>query len=125
MTCRHSPNDSSCSSHKDYVAPPDPYRATPTTPDAEKYEILDVVQIGRHLVVKAKYPNCYRCAYEGVKIMVFTNTNPIDAMRWRKIDPHFGDKSRRPATEAPSPAARFPASPDGWSDALAYAKSKT
>ena len=46
-------------------------------------------------------------------------------MRWRKIDPHFTDpKTTRPPTEAPGPSARFPASEEGWADALAYAHSK-
>lgn len=137
MTCRHGPNDPSCSSHKDYVdySTPDPkpsysysssYSSAPTTPDAENYNVQDVEQVGNHLVLKVQYPNCSRCSYEGNKVMVFLNTSTKDALKWRKIDPHFRDpKKIGKFTEAPSPAARFPASDEGWKDALNYARSKT
>jgi hypothetical protein len=55
--------------------------------------------------------------------MVFLNVTEEDAMMWRKIDPHFrGAKSKE--GEAPSPAARFPGTAEGWSDALDYAARK-
>jgi len=58
--------------------------------------------------------------------MVFLNVPEMQALSWRKIDPHFRDPKRGPLkTEAPSPAARFPGSADGWQDALNYAKSKS
>lgn len=50
------------------------------TPDAERFEIEDVVAVGSHLVLKVKYPNCERCSYEGTKIMVFLNCSTIDAL---------------------------------------------
>jgi hypothetical protein len=56
--------------------------------------------------------------------MVFLNTTLLNALHWKKIDPHFGDDKKRVKDEAPSPAARFPASKEGWEDALEYAKSK-
>jgi hypothetical protein len=75
--------------------------------------------------MKVLYPNCSKCAYEGNKVMVFLNVNEVDVLRWRKIDPHFRDpKTSRSSKEAPPPAARFPASKEGWADALAYANSK-
>jgi hypothetical protein len=93
------------------------------TPDAHNFEIMDAKAEGSHLVVKVKYPSCRNCSYEGTKIMVFLNTTAIDALKWRKLDPHFRNK---PVDKdvAPSPAARFPASPEGWADALTYAKGK-
>jgi len=125
MTCRHAPGDSSCSSHRDYVPPYDPYKAPPATPDASNYTIEEVERIGKHLVMKVKYPNCRSCSFEGVKVMVFLNVTEMQVIHWRKIDPHFRDpKSRNSKTEAPSPAARFPGSADGWVDALTYARGK-
>ena len=95
------------------------------TPNPAGYEIVEVERVGDHLVMKVLYPNCSKCAYEGQKVMVFLNVSEADALRWRRIDPHF----RAPhqglmPKEAPSPDARFPASIEGWEDALAYAKSK-
>lgn len=126
MTCHHGPNDPSCSSHPDYV---DPYRKPePTTPDAENYQIVDAQAVGKHLVLKVSYPNCRLCAYEGTKVMVFLNTSSLDALKWKRIDPHFRDEKRRSSfasqTQASSPAARFPASNEGWQDAIEYARSK-
>jgi hypothetical protein len=119
MTCKHTGNDPNCT-HGGRT-----YYETPATPDSKKYEILQVVQVGRHLVYKVKYPNCNNCSYEGVKVMVFLNVSPLEAIRWTEIDPHFADpKKARVATKANTPAARFPASEEGWEDALCYAKSK-
>lgn len=102
------------------------WKSEPKTPDAEKYKVKEAEQVGKHLVLKVLYPNCSSCAYEGNKVLVFLNTTALQAMRWEKIDPHFrapmvGGKG----TEAPSPAARFPANAEGWQDALNYARSKT
>jgi hypothetical protein len=100
------------------------------TPDASRFDIEDVAQVGRHLVMRVKYPNCVKCAYEGLKVMVFLNVGLQDAIKWKRIDPHFRAPIRhaQPLTnylrDAPSPAARFPGSSDGWADALAYAKAK-
>ena len=96
-----------------------------TTPDAANYAIEDAVEVGDHLVIKASYPNCAACSYEGNKVMVFLSTTTLQALKWRQIDPHFRDpKAPRPPTSAPGPAARFPASPDGWQDAIDFAKYK-
>lgn len=82
--------------------------------------------VGPHLVMKVLYSNCALCAYEGQKVLVFLNTSTLDALKWRKIDPHFRPQSTgRPHTEAPSPAARFPSTKDGWVDALTYAREKS
>jgi len=92
------------------------------TPDSEKYVIEHFFREGPHLVLKVKYPNCTQCAYEGVKIMVLLNVSEMAAIRWKKIDPHF--RSSSASNEAPSPAARFPATEEGWVDAIAYMSSK-
>lgn len=96
-----------------------------SSPDNTKFEIRDAREVGPHLVMLVQYPNCTKCSYEGKKVMVFLNTKPLDALKWKKIDPHFSDpKEKRPVQSAPSPAARFPASTEGWQDAMDYARSK-
>ncbi len=94
------------------------------TPDNSRYEVLEARAVGDHLVMKVIYIGC-QCEYDGEKILVFVNVTPIDALKWTKIDPHFqnpGD-SDDPSV-APGPSARFPASVDGWQDALKYAEQK-
>lgn len=129
MTCRHARGDRSCTSQfpELHYNPP----SEPKTPDASKYQIEQAQQVGKHLVIRALYPNCSKCSYEGRKVMVFLNVQAIEALRWKTIDPHFRapsiPKSSFPKSqiEAPSPAARFPASDEGWSDAVAYAHGKS
>lgn len=130
MICRHGPNDPSCSSHRDYVdpypkysAPAPSYVSTVETPDSRNYTIEEAVRVGPHLVLKVKYPNCRKCAYEGNKVMVFLNVTETQVLKWKEIDPHFRNNASR-QDQAPSPAARFPASKEGLADALTYARSK-
>lgn len=87
------------------------------SPKIDQYVIERVEQVGQHLVMQVRYPNCTLCAYEGLKTMVFLNTSPIDALKWRQIDPHFKKTQ-------PSPSARFPSSAEGWMDACNYARGK-
>lgn len=142
MTCRHGRGDPECSSHPDNVARQrvealnqEHNRSkaalvteierlkdmVPPTPDSDNYSIEDVVQVGPHLVMKVRYPNCKKCSFEGDKVMVFVSVSTLDALKWKKIDPHFRDSRAVSHRESPSPAARFPASETGWRDALAYA----
>lgn len=97
-----------------------------SSPNPKNYEILDALPVGECLVLRVKYPSCTLCEYEGVKVMVFLKVNPLDALRWREIDPHFrpAPKTLDPK-QAPSPAARFPGTMQGWMDAQQYAKSKS
>lgn len=116
MVCRHSPGDPNCSSQN-----PKYGQATQSSVDSSKYEIIDVHRVGKHLVLKVKYPSCTNCAYEGVKVMVFLNVSEKEVIMWKKIDPHFRDPKSKNRNEAPSPAARFPATSQGWEDAIKYA----
>lgn len=101
--------------------------------DISSYEIIDVEEIGNHLVLKVKYFHPDKrvqpgCTFEGVKVMVFKDVTMKDALMWRAIDPHFsepgitkyslefGDKV------SPSPVARFPGNDEGWEDAICFAK---
>jgi hypothetical protein len=124
VVCRHSAGDPNCSSNTrtEYV---DRIIPDPNKPDSEKYKIARAQRVGSHLVLIVNYPNCSKCSYEGNKVMVFLNVNEVNALMWRKIDPHFRELGKYiDMSEAPSPAARFPASKEGWDDAIAYAKSK-
>jgi hypothetical protein len=121
VTCHHRAGDPNCSSTR---AAEERGRRS-ATPDAENYEIEEAEAVGQHLVLRVRYPNCEKCSYEGHKVMVFLNTNAAEALKWKRIDPHFReDKGVSKSREAPSPAARFPASPEGWQDALTYARVK-
>lgn len=100
-------------------------RRRASSPDPKGFHVEDGEQVGPHLVLKVKYPNCTLCAYEGCKVMVFLNMTFREAIRWKQIDPHFRDpKQQLASATAPSPAARFPASVEGWNDAIAYATAK-
>lgn len=152
MICRHSSGDPACGStsggyqdienrRRESDAAAETLRKTKTqlqahiieletqiassSPDSSQYDVVDVVAVGPHLVVKATYPNCSKCAYEGIKVMVFLNVTPLQAMRWRQLDPHFREVKASPDSKlAPSPAARFPASAEGWKDAVTWATMK-
>lgn len=122
MTCHHKPGDPACSStQSDYGYSSSSYN---TTPDASNFTIMDAERVGTCLILKVKYPNCSSCAYEGTKVMVFAKVGEFEALKWKKIDPHFRGPSHT-ANEAPSPIARFPGTSEGWNDAKAYARGKT
>jgi hypothetical protein len=143
MTCRHSKGDPACGSTvggqqwqdnqryygeagqkalREFEAR-EQRKAQGNSPKPDEYEVMETERVGEHLVVKARYPSCAKCSYEGVKVLVLLNVTEAAALRWRRMDPHFGDKPRGPS-ETPSPAARFPASAEGWEDALTYARFK-
>ena len=93
---------------------------------AEQYDIMDVARVGKHLVMKVRYPSCTKCEFDGIKVMVFLDVGEMEAMRWRRIDPHFRKPEKtQHRIQAPSPAARFPGTDEGWTDALAYANGKS
>lgn len=146
MTCRHTPGDPNCGSSAEGARREAQRQAkyaqeqerrqiaelnkqlvalTAKTPDNTKFDIDEVVAVGPHLVLRVIYPNCAKCAYEGKKVLVYLNTSLISAMKWRSIDPHFRAASATTSPkEAPPPAARFPASAEGWRDALTWTQAK-
>ncbi len=136
MTCHHAKGDPNCGAAAREAAASEMRRERaekerelqalrarlPPTPDARNYTIEEVAQTGPNLVLRVKYPNCAKCAYEGNKVLVFLAVSTAEALRWRVIDPHFRDpKMARKPTEAPPPDARFPANDQGWDDAIEYA----
>lgn len=94
--------------------------ATSTT----NYIVEQAEKVGEHLVMQVRYPACEHREFEGLKTMVFLGVTAMAALRWKSIDPHFRAQATKTATEAPSPAARFPGTKDGWADAIAYAQGK-
>ena len=130
MTCRHSSGDPTCSSYPSYVKNQEKIRNAEIgeallkrTPNPDDYEIIDVKSLCGNLVMKVQYSSCVECSFDAMKVMVFLNVDVLAAMKWRRIDPHFDDKTRTDR-EAPSPDARFPATAKGWDDALAYATTR-
>ncbi len=82
-------------------------------PDPINFEILVIQQVGRHAVVKIRYPDCTN--FDGIKICLFLNTD-ISGMWVRKeIDPHFADNAN-------APFARFRPDNDGWNIAIKVAE---
>lgn len=118
--CRHKSDDPSCSSHpsnRQYVEASAP-RSRGCEPGTD-YEVENAEEVCGHLVMQVRYSS----TFEGTKTMVFLNVKTIDALRWKKIDPHF-TRVNRGKNEAPAPAARFPSTAAGWADAVAYARGK-
>jgi len=93
------------------------------TPDNTKFQILRTEELAGNLILEVLYPNCSDCSYEGRKVMVFFGLSLQEAILWRKIDPHFRAPQAPEPHEAPSPAARFPATTEGWSAACQMAAS--
>lgn len=63
-------------------------------PDPLNFQILDLGQVGKHVVAEIKYPDCTN--FEGVKICVFANTTCSEISGRRNIDPHFSENGTGP-----------------------------
>lgn len=127
MICRHAPGDPNCGSNRPQISYAPTVYGSDNSPRPDEFQVQRVESVGPHMVLEVLYPSCRRCAYEGRKVLVLLNTTAAAGMRWRKMDPHFADPKKaaqRGPDEAPAPAARFPASPEGWQDALSYAAFK-
>lgn len=125
MTCRHDEDDPRCSKNQ-IAAERERLDAQVAALPGTQFEIADLKRVGEHVVVRVRYPSCAGCSFEGVKVMVFLDVAEVDLMRWRRIDPHFHAEPAFPidTAAAPSPAARFPPTDEGWQDALDYALRK-
>lgn len=96
--------------------------AKANSPDPTNYEIVDAVETTNgNLVIKARFPSCAKCSYEGTKVLVYFKVNALTAIKWKELDPHFREGTEKDPRKAPSPAARFPASGEGWLQAMAFA----
>lgn len=127
MTCRHKRGDPDCSSYPSYIREQERIKfaeigeaLAKRTPNPDDYEVIEVQNLCGNIVMKVQYSSCEECSFDSMKVMVFLNVDILAAMKWRRIDPHFDDKPRT-EKEAPSPNARFPATEQGWKDALKFA----
>jgi hypothetical protein len=95
----------SCGSNPDPALP---------NPNPTRFRILKVASFRRHVACRVHYPDC--TTYGGEKILVDRLT---DAWLFcqKELDPHFLENEF-------SPIARFPATDEGWEDALVYAQQK-
>jgi len=130
MTCRHRSGDPDCSSHPSYLREQERIKfaeigeaLAKRTPNPDDYEVVEVQNLCGNIVMKVQYSSCEDCSFDSMKVMVFLNVDLLAAMKWRRIDPHFDDKPRT-EKEAPSPNARFPATHQGWLDAIKYATTR-
>lgn len=97
-------------------------RIAAMTPDPSVFDLEDIRVIGTAIVAKVRFPNCSSCSYEGNKVLVY-GVSALDVAKWRKLDPHWEQpKGPRDSKVAPPPAARFPASKEGWERAIQFAR---
>ncbi len=82
-------------------------------PDPKKFEIKTWWTEGRYVAALVHYPGC--TSYQGNKVIVLTDDDN-SILRRIELDPHF--------TEGSDVVARFPATAEGWNDAIAYCKFK-
>ena len=95
------------------------------SPDNSRFRILKAQPVDNNLVLKVEYPNCKACSYEGIKVIVFQDVSPSDALLWETLDPHFRELDLSGGSNphaAPPPFARFPASDPGWAAAIRCAE---
>jgi hypothetical protein len=86
-----------------------------SNPNPRNFQILEAKVIGKHVVLKVRYPDASN--YEGIKIMVLKFTNIKDLMALKTLDPHF--QKDNPL----SPIARFEPTAEGWKNAVNLASS--
>lgn len=129
MSCRHQDGDPACTTKN-----PDEMRKMARamsarwdppsqSPDADEFDIIRIEEFASYLIAEVVYPSCAKCSYEGHKLIVWKNQNMRDAVRWKKVDPHFRPEEKLPdPKQAPPPLARFPATPEGWVHAKLFAQ---
>jgi hypothetical protein len=141
MTCHHDPGDPNCSAtvgghawqdlaRRESLARERQFKGREAellarTPNPEEFDVVEVEEVGPHLVMMVQYSSCPKCTFDSKKVMVYLDTTTKDAIRWRTVDPHFAPDLYHDPRVAPPPRARFPADDEGWQDALAFARSKT
>ena len=129
MSCRHADGDPKCSTKNPRAMAE---RATAEYKrwvvgqegpgnSGEEFDIEDAEEVGQMLVLRITYPSCPGCAFEGTKIMIMRATLK-EALRWKKIDPHFRQVSETfNPFEAPPPVLRVEPTDLGWKHALHFA----
>lgn len=96
---------SSCGSNPNSVLP---------NPNPKRFKILKVASFGVFVACRVHYPDC--TTYGGEKILVYRMTDGW-LFRQKELDPHFLENES-------SPIARFPATEEGWEDAMNFVQQK-
>jgi len=89
------------------------YRDPPPNPDPQNFRIGRSLDMDPWFIFEVTYPDCTN--YEGKKILVYKNTNIIDIIRQKSMDPHFSDNKK-----FRSPFARFVPTNEGWEAAIKF-----
>lgn len=84
-------------------------------PNPKRFQVLQSQAIGRFLLLKVRYPDCTN--FEGLKILVFKDTNLNELLAQGAIDPHFSDSEKYR-----HPIARFIPTDDGWDMAKQFCR---
>lgn len=92
-----------------------PLTNSPPNPNPANFEVLLAQHLGRHLVIKVRYPDCTN--YEGEKILVYKNITYKQLMAQGTIDPHFSENKKKL-----SPFARFEPTDEGWKSARKFVR---
>ena len=92
------------------------YKPSPTKNlnlNPANFRILEMYEVGDHLVARIKYPDCIN--YEGEKVLLYLNCGFAQLEGNFYLDPHFckGDHL--------SPFARFEPTKEGWKAAILLA----
>ncbi len=87
-------------------------------PDPRNFSIEKITRVGKHVVVRVRYPNCQN--YEGEKVLLIRNTTEGQVRAATFLDPHFCESSVHL-----TPFARFEPTEAGWQAAIACAVALT
>jgi hypothetical protein len=82
-------------------------------PNPLNFKFTRVMQVGGHTVAEIRYPDCKN--YEGLKVLLFKETDAAQLMKREHIDPHFGHTLN-------APFARFTPAAGGWDAAVRLAR---
>jgi hypothetical protein len=85
-----------------------------TNPDPRHFSIEKITKVGKHVVVRVRYPNCQN--YEGEKVLLIRNTTEKQVRAATFLDPHFCESSIHL-----TPFARFEPTEAGWQAAITCA----
>lgn len=88
-------------------------RTLPPNPDPKQFSVEKIKRFRPYTVLEVTYTGC--TTFDGRKVLVYQDLPEIN--RIIDLDPHFQESGV-------SPVARFPATKEGWKDAVEYAKRK-
>lgn len=98
-------------------SPNQTYEETPMTagnPNPKRWKFEKVLEVGKFLIVKLRYPDCTN--FEGNKVLVIEDTL-LNLINCTEIDPHFYPGGKI--------VARFVPTDAGWAMAVRFANQET